>query len=162
MQSTYWLVHQTVTDGFKKINKKICLIHILGKKIFTTLWRCFSCTLCKLFICVNREKTQNTCFEILKAAVSGVDLGGCTFFPQVLFLLHGLLLLKHKYYLSSKIKRQLFSFRKIVKTLWEWCKSENKDQWTRIRIQKDFTYKVSIIKTRNYVRWSLKQNKISY
>lgn len=120
---------------FKENKQEKFVIHILGKKIFLPLCGiCFSCTLCKLFICVNREKTQNTCFEILKAAVSGVDLGDFyTFFPQVLFLLHSLLLLKHKYYLSNKIKRQLFSFRKIVKTLWEWCKSENKDQWTRIR-----------------------------
>ena len=32
-----------------------------------------------------------------------------------------------------------------------------------LRIQKEFTYKVSIIKKKsNYVKWSLKQNKISY
>ena len=72
---------------FKENKQDNLVIHILGKIFFLPLCGvCFSCTLCKLFIYVNREKTQNTCFEILKAAVSGVDLGDFyTFFPQVLF-----------------------------------------------------------------------------
>lgn len=35
---------------------------------------CLSCTHCELFMYVNRKKSRNMCFEILKAAMSSVIL----------------------------------------------------------------------------------------
>lgn len=120
---------------FKENKQEKFVIHILGKKNFLPLCGvCFSVLSVNcLYVWIERKNSKHMFWNI-KSSCLWCGFGWFLhFFPSSAFLLHGLLLLKHKYYLSSKIKRQLFSFRKIVKTLWEWCKSENKDQWTRIR-----------------------------